>query len=400
MRFLHSSDWHLGRSFGPLSLQDEQSSFVHWFVDAAISESVELAIIAGDVYDRAVPPTWAVELFRDVLVRLHRAGVQVVVIAGNHDGPERMTAYDELVDASGVHVRGGYARAGEVLRLTVGDGAVDVVPVPYLDPVLAPEQAVDEAGECGPELGSTGRRRRATHHQVLAGALREATSAGVGPRSIVVAHAFVINTSGASGPVEPRVIVSDSERQLTVGGTASVSSSLLRGYSYAALGHLHAPQCIGADTIRYSGSPLAYSFSETGAKQIVLVEVDRVGTATAHEIAVPIGRGVATITGHIDQLLTASSSGTVDRYVRAVITDPGPVIDAKRRLQLVYPNVVEIELRPERSNLFDEPEHTARRRHLQPAAIVEAFWLDMFDRPPDHAERSLLLAGLDSALQT
>src|SRR5689334_3123002 len=144
MRLLHTSDWHLGRSFGPVSLHDDQEAFVGWFVELALSEAVDLVVIAGDVYDRAVPPTRSIELVRTALVRLQRAGIQVVVVSGNHDSGERVAAYDGLLDAAGVHIRGGYARAGEVLRLELADGPLDVVTLPFLDPVVAPPDAAGE----------------------------------------------------------------------------------------------------------------------------------------------------------------------------------------------------------------------------------------------------------------
>jgi exonuclease SbcD len=382
MRLLHTSDWHLGRSFGPASLHDDQAAFVEWFADFAVAEAVDLVVIAGDVYDRAVPPTRSIDLVRSALLRLQRAGIQVVVVTGNHDGAERVAAYDGLLDATGVQIRGGYTRAGEVLRLTFADGPLDVVAVPFLDPVLAP---ADAAGELLPGM------RRPTHHTVAAGALARARAAGVGPRSLAVAHAFVVG-----GDIAP--YVSDSERELAVGGTGAVDVALFAGFSYTALGHLHAPQEVGGATVRYCGSPLAYSFSETRAKQVVLVDVSSDGTATPTAVEVPVGRRVRTITGTIADLVAAPRADAVPCFVRAVLTDPGAVLDAKARLQAVYPHVVEVELRPA-ARPGDEPRIPVHlRRRLAPVEAAVEFWRDVHAFEPDEARRELLERGLSEVL--
>ena len=269
MRILHTSDWHLGRSFGPVSLHAEQAAFLDWLVGVVVAERVDLVVVAGDLYDRAIPPTESVALLRDTLDRLVAHHVRVVAIAGNHDGPERVAAYDGLTDRSGVIVRGGFGRAGAVTTLELDDGPLDVVAVPYLDPVLTPPGWADgpESAEVaaasvvpvsrpasappitGPDeppslfdllvddepepvaAGPSASSSRRTHHCVLDQALRRARAARRAPRGIVVAHAFV---SGA--------VASESERLLTVGGTAEVGVELFAGFDYVALGHLHRPQ--------------------------------------------------------------------------------------------------------------------------------------------------------------
>jgi len=387
MRLLHTSDWHLGRSFGPVSLHEDQVAFVQWFVELAISEAVDLVVVAGDVYDRAVPPTRSIDVVRDALVRLHAAGIQVVVITGNHDGAERVAPYDGLLDATGIHIRGGYSRAGEVLRLSFRDGPLDVVAMPFLDPVLAPLEPCTD-GDAGV---IDDRPRRPTHHAVAARAMQRAHNAGVGRRSLAVAHAFVVG-----GGVAP--LVSDSERELAVGGTGAVDASVFAGFSYAALGHLHAPQTVGAPERRYCGSPLAYSFSESRPKEVVLVEIDAIGTARTHPVPVPVGRGVSTLTGTIAQLIEHRDPALAGCFIRAVLTDRGAVIDAKARLQAVYPFVVEVELRPAAASAGEGCVPVHHRRRLRPAEAAAAFWHDVHAAEPSGAERELLAAGLDAAM--
>jgi exonuclease SbcD len=453
MRILHTSDWHLGRSFGPASLQADQEAFLDWLVEVVEAERVDLVVVAGDLYDRAIPPTESVALLRETLDRLVARRVRVVAITGNHDGPDRVAAYDGLTDLAGVVVRGGYARAGMVTTLELDDGPLDVVAVPYLDPVLTPagwSDAVDagpalaegagvdappelgwssaplgaavagspsspasdapvvlslfdeldqldevdalDGGEpsCGPaevvsaaategERSATARR---SHHSVLAQALRAARSRRRSPRSLAVAHAFV---SGA--------LPSESERVLTVGGTAEVGTELFDGFDYVALGHLHRPQRVraGLDTIRYSGTPLPYSFSETHPKQVLIVDMAADGWSDVRSIEVPVGRPVATVTGTIDELLAAGAhERAVGSFVRAVLTDRGYVVDAKSRLLARFPYVVEVVHEPAAAEGLVGVASPERRRRLAPLDAAVGFWLDVTGEEPEEVERSLL----------
>jgi exonuclease SbcD len=398
-------------------------------------------VVAGDLYDRAIPPTESVALLRETLDRLVARRVRVVAITGNHDGPDRVAAYDGLTDLAGVVVRGGYARAGMVTTLELDDGPLDVVAVPYLDPVLTPAGWPD-AVDAGPELGwssapvgaavagspsspasdapvvlslfdeldqldevdaldggepacgpaevvsasaTEGERRpaaRRSHHSVLAQALRAARSRRRSPRSLAVAHAFV---SGA--------LPSESERLLTVGGTAEVGTELFDGFDYVALGHLHRPQRVraGLDTIRYSGTPLPYSFSETHPKQVLIVDMAADGWSDVRSIEVPVGRPVATVTGTIDELLAAGAhERAVGSFVRAVLTDRGYVVDAKSRLLARFPHVVEVVHEPAAAEGLAGVASPERRRRLAPLDAAVGFWLDVTGEEPEEVERSLL----------
>jgi exonuclease SbcD len=386
MRVLHTSDWHLGRAFGPVLLQQHQAAFIDWLVDVVAAEQVDLVVVAGDLFDRALPPAWAVDLLRDALLRLRDAGAHIALIAGNHDGPERVAAYDVFVEQAGLFVRGGYRGAGEVLTLPFSDGPLDLVLLPYLEPALEPA-----AGEPDPlvEVGE-GRRRR-THHDVLAAAASRATAALRSPRSLAVAHAFVVGGQG--------VAVSDSERQLTVGGTAEVGVEVFAPFSYTALGHLHTPQQVGAPHVRYSGTPLAYSFSETVAKQVVVVDLAADGTVRVTEVPVPVGRGVVTLRGTMAELLALPQPDAVHRWVRAELLDPTPVVDAKVRLADLYPHIVEVDWRPPARTEGADAVPVDHRRRLSPAEAVHQYWADLHGDEPTPAELAALVHGIDEAMR-
>jgi exonuclease SbcD len=329
-----------------------------------------------------------------------------------------VAAYDGLTDHAGVIVRGGYGRAGAVTTLELPDGPVDVVAVPYLDPVLTPPGWLDAAvsapagaearpaalappsstppevdvepmvlslfDQLEPALPSPavgGAPVRRSHHTVLEHALVQARAGRRSPRSIVVAHAFV---TGA--------MASESERLLSIGGSAEVGTELFEGFDYVALGHLHQPQRVraGLDTVRYSGTPLPYSFSETHPKQVLLVDMAPDGAATVRAVEVPVGRAVATVTGTLDELLgDPRHDRATDRFVRAVLTDRGYVVDAKSRLQSRFPHVVEIVHEPTVVD-GDAAVVVTGRRRLAPLDAAVGFWTDVTGEPPAELERSLL----------
>jgi exonuclease SbcD len=401
VRIIHTSDWHLGRRFGPVSLAADQEAFTAWFVDLCRDQQPDLVVIAGDLFDRAIAPVEAIELFRDTVRRLLGLGATVAAVTGNHDGPDRVAPYGELLDLSGLYLRGGYRGAGSVLRLEFPDGPLDLVLLPFLDPQAAPDDfGTDPAdtgseaeGEAGPDAGPVGddelleRRRRRTHASVLADACRAAVAARHSPRAVAVAHAFVRGG-----------LTTESERQLVVGGTGEVPAELFTPFSYTALGHLHRPQAVAGVNARYSGSPLPYSFSEEHDKSVVVIEMDTAGATTTTDVTVEVGRRVRTLTGRIDELLDpARHPDAHDCFVRAVLTDRETVLDAKARLAELYPHVVEVQLRP----LGRHPEEAAAPsdvRDLSPLEAARAFWEAAEGAPPDPGVDALLVAAAGAVL--
>jgi exonuclease SbcD len=312
---------------------------------------------------------------------------RVVVITGNHDGADRVAPYGELVDLTGIHVRGGFDRIGEVIHLEFDDGPLDVIPLPFLDPVLAPEppgrpepaephDTADAADGPAPA--------RHSHESVLRWAMGRAAPQRRAARSVAIAHAFV-----AGGTA------SDSERLLSVGGTDRVGTEVFAGCSYTALGHLHTPQQVGELPVRYSGSPLPYSFSETAPKSLTLVQLDAAGGATVRELPIRAGRRVRTVTGTLDDLCARPERDAVDCFVRARLTDTGAVLDAKARLAEVYPHVVEIELRPSQSD--DGPTVRPPQGSATPLELATAFWSDQTGEPVPADVEALLTEALEVA---
>lgn len=376
MRILHTSDWHLGRSFGDFNLLDEQRCFVDWLVEAAEAEQAELVVIAGDLHDRAVPPAAAVSLFSDAVRRLRAVGAEVVAIAGNHDSGERIDAFDGLVDAGGIIIRGGYRSASAVTVRHYSDGPLAIVALPFLEPLMAPlETRHDILGEAASP--------RLSHEAVLAHAIDQArANLPDGVRSIALAHAFV---TGAAP--------SDSERELAVGDSGMVSADIFDPFDYVALGHLHRPQLVGgAEHIRYSGSPLPYSFGERHQKVVVSLDLAADGSISAKEIPIEVGRGVATVKGSFDELM--AGPGNEAAWVRVELTDVVVIPDAHRSLRSKYPWLVEI-ARVANTAPSGHRLTAAEVRSRPPAALVRDFWAEVSNVDPSES----IGAVLDTAIQ-
>lgn len=383
MRILHTSDWHLGRDFGPVALLPDQAAFLDWLVDECQRQKVELVAIAGDLYDRAIPSTDAIELFERTVQRLCALDIHVAAITGNHDSAVRVTVYDALLDPH-LTLRGGYDEPGSVITLRCSDGPLDLVLLPYLDPQSAPSNfgVADDEAPADAEAAGTERRRRRTHENVLRTAADTARSALHSARSLALAHAYV------AGGTE-----SESERQLTVGGTSLVPADVFSGFSYTALGHLHRPQSI-TPTIRYSGTPLAYSFSEDHAKSVTIVDMSPTGQVTVHEEPIPVGRAVATIEGTLDDLQRNPQFDHAEhKFVRATLTNTEVVLNPRAALEARFPHLVE--LSQAAINAAVSAAGAEVRAERSPFELVVDFWVASTNQAPTADELEALRQSIE-----
>jgi exonuclease SbcD len=330
VRILHTSDWHLGRSFHGVGMLDAQAAFLDHLVETAVGERVDLVLVSGDIHDRALPPVDAIELAGDVFARLAAHGVRTVVTSGNHDSAIRLGYNARLSDAAGVHLRTRWQDVGTPVLVEDQHGPVAVYGLPYLEPDAVRQPWALPAR---------------THEAALAAAVQrvQADLDGRGCRSVVMAHAFV-----AGSPEAAPALASDSERDITVGGLQIAPTSLFTPFSYAALGHLHGRATL-TDNVRYSGSPLAYSFSETNhTKGSWLLELDASGLSRADFVASPVPRRLARVRGRIDVLLTAvEHAGLEDTWLSVTLTDPQRPRMAMERLRSRFPHTLFLTFEPE-----------------------------------------------------
>jgi exonuclease SbcD len=324
MRLLHTSDWHIGRTLHGTDLLAEQEAVLSGLVDVVVRESVDVVLVAGDVYDRAVPSADATGVLDRVVGRLLRAGAQVVLTPGNHDSARRLGTFSGLLSAAGLHVRAATGRLDEPVLLADEHGDVAIYGLPFLEPEVARH-----------ELGISGTSGR-SHEAVLAAAMERVRSdlfLRPGVRSVVLAHAFV-----GGG------VASDSERDICVGGVDLVPTSVFDGVDYVALGHLHRPQTL-TPRIRYSGSPLPYSFGEAGhGKQAWLVDLDADGLGDVWAVPLPVPRQLTVLTGILAELLEEPAYAVAEEhFVSARLTDAVRPNDPMRRLQTRFPHCVHLE---------------------------------------------------------
>ena len=363
MRLLHTADWHLGRSFHGESLLAAQAAWADWLVELAAASSVDVIVVAGDLYDRALPPVDAIALADDALARL-AAVAPVVVVSGNHDSAMRLAFGSSLLSRAGLHLRTDPTRSGDPVRV----GGLALYPIPYLEPdAVRVRLGVEERGH-GPVLAAAMALVRA-----------DLAARPAGTRAVVVAHAFV---AGA--------VASESERDLAIGGASSVPVATFAGVDYAALGHLHGPQRVGENG-RYAGSPLAFSFSEaTHAKSVALV--DLAGSAASVElVGCPVPRPLARIRGELEALLTdAAHEAAEEAWVEVTLTDAVRPADAMNRLRRRFAHAVALHFAPVGLPAGANGPYASRLRGLSDLQLATSFVEDVRGLPADAGEEALL----------
>ncbi|WP_370893203.1 exonuclease SbcCD subunit D [Janibacter sp. GXQ6167] len=371
MRLIHTSDWHLGRSFHGVGLLPAQAAYLDHLVEEVAARQVDAVLIAGDVYDRALPPPDAVELLSRTVTRLIDAGAAVVISSGNHDSAIRLGFAADLLARAGLHIRSDLDSIGTPVLLA--DTAI--YPLPYLEPTSTSV------------LQALGVEER-SHAAVLSAAMDRvrADAAGRGPRTVVMAHCFA--GGGAS---------SDSERSISTGGVEIVAPTTFDGVAYAALGHLHRPQQV-SERVRYSGSPVAMSFSEAGyTKGSLVVDLAEDGSLTVEHLAAPVLRPLRVIRGEIDTLLTDDAFTEAEgAWVRAVLTDPVRPRAALDRLRTRFPHLVDLDFDPQGATTAIRS-YAAKLARREPFEVCCDFVAEVrHGAVADEAERELLRLALEA----
>jgi len=386
MRFLHTSDWHLGRSLHRADLREAQAAFLAHLVETVRSERVDAVLVAGDVYDRAIPSLDAVALYEDALARLRAAGARVVLISGNHDSARRLGVNGALIDVAGVHLRTRPEAVADPVLLDDEHGQVAVYGIPYLEPAIGlpglPHEAEPWARSHAAVLGAA------------AGLIRADAAARAATRTVVLAHAWVAGgRNDAERADNAGQQASGSERDISVGGIGYAPASLFDGFGYVALGHLHGRQVL-ANHLRYAGSPLPYSFSEKDHKKgSWLVEVGADGTASAEWVPAPVYRRLAELSGRLEDLLTADEhDGHAGDLLAVTLTDTARPEGAMERLRRRFPHILTLEFKPEGARA-DPRSYRERVSGRDDLAVAAEFVRHVRDSDPSGRERELLGAA-------
>lgn len=327
LKFIHTADWHLGKLVHGIYMTEEQREVLTQFVRLVEEEKPDAVVIAGDLYDRSVPPTEAVELLNEMLFKINvELKTPIIAISGNHDSAERLSFGSSWFQHSGFHLKGKLTADFAPVRVN----GVNFYCVPYAEPGTVRHLFQDDSIHS---------------HQDAMKAIVGKIEQELNPSepNILVGHAFVLG--GAT---------SDSERTLSVGGSGCVSADLFAPFHYTALGHLHSPDAIKHETVRYSGSLMKYSFSEAKQrKSVSIVNVDNHGRVSFEEKVLKPKRDMREVEGFLEELMDANfmdASGQED-YLKVTLLDQGAIIDPIGKLRKLYPNVLHLERKVDLTNL-------------------------------------------------
>ncbi|WP_280382701.1 exonuclease SbcCD subunit D [Nocardia wallacei] len=373
MRMLHTSDWHIGRTFHGVDLLADQARSLESIAELVAAERVEVVLLPGDVYDRSIPSADAIAVCNHGFEAIRAAGAVIVATSGNHDSPTRLGALGSFAAAGGLHLRTAVADMWRPVLLSDEFGDIACYGIPYLEPeITRAELEVPQAR---------------SHAEILDAAMaRIRTDLGDrgNPRSVVLAHAFVVGGE-ATG----------SERSISVGGVETVPLGAFDGIDYVALGHLHSPQTL-SESVRYSGSPLPYSFAERSHRKAVwILDFDADGLTEVVRHDLPQVRALSQLTGTLEELLDdPAHAAAEDHYVSATLTDHARPVDALRRLRTRFPHAVHVEWsRPEGNPELRYRERVHGRRDTE---VARSFLTDVRGEPTagemQWVERALVAA--------
>ena len=364
MRILHTSDWHIGRTFHGHST-DEHLRLVLDAITAAVTEhQVDVVIVAGDVFDSSTPKADSFTLLADALASIRAAGAHVVLTSGNHDGPARLAHNAAFASAGGVHIKADHTDLSPVM-LTDEHGDVAIYGIPYLHPEFVRSAYDDFAGT--------------THQDALEFAMglvradaRAKFPADHAPRYVVAAHCFAAS-AGKAPPETTEATGRAEERDITRGGLNLVDISTFDGADYVALGHIHSRQTL-SETVRYSGAPLRFSFGErSSAKGMWLVNLGADGVTDTQWLELPTPRATVRLEGTLAELLADPAPGDVEAWVEVVLTDDQLPRDAMRTVQDVYPHAVTLRHEPAHRATDSGAEYAARVEGKTDIQVIEEF---------------------------
>ncbi|MDN7135353.1 exonuclease SbcCD subunit D [Pseudidiomarina terrestris] len=376
MKLLHTSDWHIGRIFNQHSLLEDQEHVLNQIIDYAQEQQVDAMIVAGDIYDRALPSADAVALLDQTLTTIiSELAIPVIMISGNHDGAQRLGFGSQLLKHSGLHLFTSFDELLKPVELDASFGKVVIWGIPYCDP----ESVNDYFGV------KTNDHQSAQEH--VTNLLKQHISEHYDDTSaqVVISHSFI---AGAN--------TSESERPLSIGGAECVDADLFKDFDYTALGHLHQAQFKGYKHVRYSGSPLKYSFSEVKQKKsVTLVSFAEDKSVQVELLPLRAIRDVQVLEGKFDELLAAGKTApNAQDYIQIKLTDKEAILDPLARLRSVYPNILDLtKLALERE--ATDTRQTREQLGRKPIEVISDFYKAMTTEPLSEEQENLLASIMD-----
>lgn len=368
MKFIHLSDLHLGKRVNEFSMIEDQQYILNRILEIAGDERPDGVLIAGDIYDKSVPPTEAVQLFDDFLVGLSKQNLPVFIISGNHDSAERVAFGSRLMTSSRVYLSPVYDGNVEPITLEDEHGKVDIYMLPFLKPAHVRSFFSEEDIE-----SYTDAMRVAINHMDLS----------AGRRNILITHQFV---TGA--------VRSESEN-ISVGGADNVDAAVFEDFDYVALGHIHRPQSVTRETIRYCGTPLKYSFSEANhEKSVTVVELGEKGEVSVRTLPLIPLRDMYEVKGSYDEItLKSFYSGTdyQDGYMHITLTDEEDIPDALGKLRAIYHNIMKLDFDNVRTRTNREIHGAEGVQEKPPIELFDELYEKQNNQPLSDVQRDFLM---------
>lgn len=369
MKLIHISDLHLGKRVNEFSMLDDQEYILTKIINIVDEETPEAILICGDVYDKSVPSAEAVALFDNFLVRLSKHNLKVFVISGNHDSPERIAFGAKLMNASGVYMSPVYSNDIKPIKLSDKHGNLNIYMLPFIKPAHVrayfPEKNIE------------------SYTDALQIAI-ENLKVNTAERNILLTHQFVTGSER-----------SDSE-DISVGGSDNVAAYVFDNFDYIALGHIHKPQNVGRETLRYCGTPLKYSFSEANHKKsVTIVELKEKGNISIRTADLVPRHDMREIKGKYMELTAKSyyDSMNLDDYYHITLTDEDDVPDAMNRLRIIYKNVMKLDYDNKRTQSGTVISGTSDIENKSPLALVSEFY-ELQNNQPLSDEQKAFISNL------
>lgn len=372
MKFLHISDLHIGKKFREADFTEDQIPILNEIIGIADDIKPDGIFIAGDIYDRSVPATNAVNLFDDFLTKLEMRGIKTFIISGNHDSPERLNFGKNIMGKNGIYIAGTFKGAMEKVTLEDEFGSIYIYLLPFIKPSMVANYMKDAD--------------TSTYEKAVK-AVIDAAQIDVSKRNILVAHQFVTNQG-----IEPEK--SESEL-LSIGGLDNIDVSVFDPFDYVALGHIHGPQKIGRDTVRYCGTPLKYSFSECHhQKSVTCIEMGKKGDIKLSTIPLHPIRDLRIIKDKLENLLNDEkyTGGNCEDYIHAIITDEEDVYDPIGKLRTVYPNILVLERENTKTKVNENSKTSASGdvAHRSPMDLFEEFYKNQNNVELNERQRKIM----------
>ncbi|NLL30951.1 MAG: exonuclease SbcCD subunit D [Clostridiales bacterium] len=384
MKIFHMGDWHIGKLVNGFYMTEDQEYILEELFKVIEKEKPDLLVIAGDLYDRSIPPVQAVELlnktFEKIVIDLR---TPVIAIAGNHDSNERLDFGSSLLRRSGLYIVGNLKRNIEKILLEDEFGKVNFYPIPFADAPVVRDLYEDE------NIKTPNDAMKRIIDEINKDLNEE-------ERNIAIAHGYV--TKIREGNFE-ELVESDSEKPISIGGTDFIDEKLFEKFNYTALGHLHGPQKVGNEKIRYSGSLMKYSFSEVNQKKgINIINLDSEGNVDVSFYKLKPKRDFRIIEGYLEDIINDSTKDDLSKedYIKVILRDKGEILDPMSKLRTVYPNVMEL-VREERLNKQGSERKIADIRGKSTLTLFKDFYKDIVGEECTSEELEIITNIMDKA---